>query len=696
MITNTSRFVPADEALILAQFSINCAADPIFWLGESGEFVYVNDAACRCLGYSHSELLHLSLTDIDSQLEPPNWATHWQDLKHRNGLTLESNYRAKSGYLLPVKVTIHHLSFNHKEYICAFVHDIWERKLAQTALSESEERFRCLVEGAADAFFLHTVEGKIIDVNQWACDSLEYTREELLNLSIQDIQAEITDPFRWKDLIPGTPMTLNSMHRRKNGAVFPVEMRLSAVDLAGTRLIVALGRDISERERTREQLRRYAFYDAFTGLPNRMLMLEHLDRMIVRGYPSQFALLCFNLGRFEAVKYGFGHTVAEQFLMMAMQRLKDCLPPNTFMARIESDEFAVLLEDLTELDEVTRLAKYIQKKLTAAIDLGEHEVFTATSIGIVYSSVGYSHAEDFLRAADIAMHRAKVSGTPRYVIFDQEMQSRAIRRLQLDADLRRALQREEFQLHYQPIFSLQDYRIVGVEALLRWHHPQRGMVSPAEFIPVAEETGLIVPIGMWVLRQACYQLVQWHQVRQENAPLFVSVNLSPIQLEQPNLLDQVDRVLRETTLHPTRLKLEITESATVENPARVIEILEQLKSRNIRLSIDDFGTGYSSLSYLHSFPIDMLKVDRSFVAGLEDFTKNMEVTSTIIKLAHGLGMEAIAEGIETPRQLEYLQQLNCEYGQGFLLSRPVTPDAIDDLLTQQYQGIPHPGFQPEG
>jgi PAS domain S-box-containing protein/diguanylate cyclase (GGDEF)-like protein len=695
MIKNTRSDQSIEQTLSLVQFSMDCAKDAIFWLGKDARFFYANSAACRMLGYSRQEFLTMTVHDIDLGLSTEKWEQYWADLKQLRSLTLETQHQAKNGCVFPTEVTAHYLELDGVEYGCAFIHDIAERKLTEFALRESEERFRYLMEGAADAFFLHDLEGRIIDVNQQACITLGYSHQELLNLSIQDIEQDWGSNVLWQELLPGQPITVNSTHQCKDGTTFPVETRLSAIDLAGARLILALARDVSERtrleaerERAREQLRRYAFYDTPTGLPNRTFLLERLGQILHEDNGDQFALVCFSLDRFEPVKYSFGHSVGERLLLAAIQRIVACLPASALIARIESGEFAILLQPLINLNQATHLAEQLQKELTNPFRLNGHEVFTTASIGIVLSSVAYEQPMEFLRAADIAMHRASTGKTIPYVLFNEEMQIEAVRRLELDADLRRALQRNEFQLHYQPIVSLPSQQLVGLEALVRWYHPQRGIVSPGEFMPLAEETELIVPLGLWVLRQACFQFVQWQKQFPLTAPEFISVNLSAIQLRQPELPHQIDQILREAGLHPNCLKLEITESAAMENAERVVQILQQLKARQIRLSIDDFGTGYSSLSYLHSFPVDSLKIDRSFINQIEQQSKNLEIICTTVKLAHGLGMEAIAEGIETEQQLDYLNSLGCEYGQGYLFAKPLNADGITALLERVTQIYP--------
>jgi len=445
-----------------------------------------------------------------------------------------------------------------------------------------------------------------------------------------------------------------------------------------------------DREQAEARLRRVAFYDPLTGLPNRALFLEKLTRRVssdgsaaLPASANLMALLCLDLDRFEVIKYSVGHPVSEQLLVAIAHRLKTCLPTSAIIARFEAGEFTLLLDGLTEAGEAIATAKKVQQALSEPFAINGHELFTTASIGIALNSMEFKQPEDFLRAADTAMHQAKVSGKGRYVVFDTAMQTKALRRLQLDADLRHALDRQEFYLQYQPIVSLTTQQVLGVEALVRWKRSDQCVVSPTEFIPLAEETGFIVPLGNWVLRQACHQVQQWQQQFPRKPSLFMSVNLSVIQLGQSDLLAQIDQILQATNLDARYLKLEITETAVMENAEWMTEVLKALKARSLQLTIDDFGTGYSSLSYLPVFPFDQLKVDRSFVSQLGNKDENTEVVRTITMLAHCLGMKVTAEGIETPEQLAQLRALQCEYGQGYLFSHPLDKAAIEQLLMQE-------------
>ena len=456
---------------------------------------------------------------------------------------------------------------------------------------------------------------------------------------------------------------------------------------------MAVTQDITERKRTEAQLWRYAFYEPLTGLPNRTLFLERLEQKIERvkqGKAGLFAVLLLQVDRFDIVKYSLGHLVADQLMIGTARRLETCVKPTDLIARLGSDEFAILLRDLQDISEATVIADRIHQQLTLPFDLDGREVFSTINIGIALccnenttNTPIYDRPEDFLRAADMAMHHAKQLGKARHAVFNPAMQEQAVARLQLEADLRRAIEHEQFQVYYQPIVSLETGWVTGFEALVRWIHPTKGIVSPIEFIPLAEETGLISLIDRWVLREACAQLSIWQQVFAIKPSLTMSVNLSGVQMEQLGLIERLDQILRETGIDGNGLKLEITESVIMQNAACGTAMLEQLKALGVQLSIDDFGTGYSSLARLHQLPIDTLKIDRSFVSRMGNDGESLEIIRTIIKLAHSLEMDVIAEGVETPQDLSQLRSLQCEYGQGYFFSKPVDSYAAGQLLAKQ-------------
>ena len=444
-----------------------------------------------------------------------------------------------------------------------------------------------------------------------------------------------------------------------------------------------------ERQKAEQQLAYDALYDRLTDLPNRNLLSTHLNLALekYRRDPNRkFAVFFLDLNRFKYVNDSLGHKSGDLLLVGISQRLKTCLRASDILARLGGDEFAILLEDLETLEEASKLAERIQQSLKSPFHLGIHEVFTSVSIGIAFSEPGLNSSEELLRNADIAMYKAKALGTSKYELFDESLHTQVVNRLSLETDFHHSLDRGEFQLHYQPILSLLDGEVIGFEALTRWQHPQRGYVSPAEFIALAEETGTIVPLGWWVLQEVCYQLKEW-QLRFNNPHLTISVNISQKQFSQPCLIDSLAQILQTTGLEPHSLQLEITESLLMQDVKTTMETLNHIKDLGCGLHLDDFGTGYSSLSYLHSLPIDALKIDRSFVRAIDLRGNNSEIVEAIVMMARSLGLKVVAEGIETPGQLAKLQTLQCFYGQGYLFTKPLSSSSLVQWLMTKPEQI---------
>lgn len=449
-----------------------------------------------------------------------------------------------------------------------------------------------------------------------------------------------------------------------------------------TYAIVTL-QDITERKQAEERLRYGAFHDTLTGLPNRAAFMSALETAIyeARHHPdSRFAVFLLDLDSFKLVNDSLGHEQGDHLLKEVSKRLQACLSGRSVLARFGGDEFTILLQDIQDLADATAMADRILLAMAQTFNLGGYEIFLNTSIGIVLNSYGTELAEDFLRNADIAMYRAKAEGKSRYSVFDMVMHDQVVQRLHLETDLRLAIERQELRLHYQPIVSATTNQIVGFEALLRWYHPSRGLIPPAEFIPIAEETGLIIPMGRWILSEACHQMQRWKAQFPESTLQYMSVNLSARELLQPDITDRIRQILTQTQLDPNHLKLEVTESSLITNTEVAGDRLQQLSTTGIKLSLDDFGTGYSSLSYLHRFPVNHLKVDRSFVQDLCDNQESLKITESIVVLAHSLNMKVIAEGVEHPSQLVQLQNMGCEYVQGFLFSPAVPAEQATQML----------------
>ena len=572
-----------------------------------------------------------------------------------------------------------------------------QRQVAEHALGESEQRYRSLFEQSRDAIFMTERGGEILELNQAALDLLGYDHDELIGRHVLSIYADAADRERFRLEIEARSHVrdFEVRLRRRDGEerwclVSAWVRREPNGEVAGYQGII---HDITGRKKVEDQLAHEAFHDTLTQLPNRALFMDRLDRAVARrrrGAEEEVAVLFLDLDRFKIVNDSLGHMVGDELLRQIARLLQAEVRDEDTVARIGGDEFAILLDGVQDAADPTHVAERIQERLRKPFRLQGHDVFTSMSIGITFGGGGGERPEDLLRDADTAMYRAKEMGPARYQIFDEAMHTHAVTLLQLETDLRLALDRREFVVHYQPVMSLEDRQLIGFEALVRWQHPGRGLLQPQAFIPVAEETGLIVPLGEWVLRTAAEQLRVWQERPGTRPDLFMSVNLSARQFRQGDLVALVRDVLEDSGLRGNALRLEITESVVMHNPESIVQMLRRLREMGVGLCIDDFGTGYSSLNYLHEFPIDTLKIDRSFVARMTE-RDDHDVIATIVALARNLGLNAVAEGVETEEQFERLRKLGPTSVQGFLFSTALDERAAGALLEDQVSADPPEG-----
>jgi diguanylate cyclase (GGDEF)-like protein/PAS domain S-box-containing protein len=565
---------------------------------------------------------------------------------------------------------------------------------ARVALRQSEERYALAALAANDGLWDWDLVRDRCDFSpRWrAMLGLEST--PLLPLSREWLDRVHPDdaPRLRADidaLLAGTSPRLESEHRLRHadGNWRWMLVRALALRVGDARPLRIAGSmtDISARKRAEEELRRAAMHDALTGLVNRAYFLESLERAVARVQrrpDKTIALLFLDLDRFKQINDSLGHLVGDRLLTSIARRLHGCVRPGDVLARLGGDEFAVLLDDLKDASDATRIAERMQEVLHAPLLNEKSEVVVTASIGIAFGGADLDGHEELLRDADLAMYRAKASGKARYEVFDTGSRATERARLELENDLRRALERGELRVHYQPIVDAHDGRIVAFEALARWAHPQRGLLNAASFIPLAEESGTISALGRWVLREALTQIAQWQRDYPSDRPLGVSVNLSPREVLQPRLPSNVAEALREANVAPQSLALEITESLFVDTGDATLSTLRELASLGVQLHLDDFGTGYSSLSYLHRFPISAVKIDRYFISRL-DAAECEEIVRSVVELSKRLGMRTIAEGAETDDQGVRLREIGCNLLQGYACARPVPPREAEALLARQ-------------
>ncbi len=671
------------------------SSDAIFLHDPGGNILDVNQKALDLLGYQKEELLSLRIPDLHpaSSFELSQQAV--QKIMEQGIINFEIPFIRKSGNAFIAEVSSSLFEISGRQVIQNIVRDITEKKITEEQMIKSHRTLETIIDSIPYGIAIIDMDQKIVGLNNAALALSGFaSKADLIgnkcNKTLCPADEGKCPIIDLKEEVNRSERTLLT----KDGRKVPILKTVVPVDLEGTPVLLEAFIDITDRKEAEEKIRFLAYYDNLTGLPNNRFSKELLIRSInqIQRNKKMVAVLLIDIDNFKRINDSLGHAVGDQLLQEVGRRLESSVRktdgigrsdtaeiPDT-VARVGGDEFLLFLNEISSVHDVVNVVRRILRDMTRPYILTGNEVFVTASIGIALCPSDGDDADTLIKHADIAMYEAKDIGRNNYQFYSDAMNTNTLEQLAIENDLRKALEREEFQVFYQPKLNIQSSGIVGVEALIRWKHPVRGMVSPAKFIPLAEETGLIIPIGEWVLRTACKQVRAWQKAGL--MPLTVSVNLSGRQFEQRNLLETVVLALNSAGLESRFLELEITESTIMRNPEKAIATINEFKSLGIKISLDDFGTGYSSLNYLRKIPLNTLKIDRSFVMHIPTNPSDVAIVKATISLAHNLGLRVVAEGVETELQRDFLKEHECDAMQGYLFSPPVPPEQIPGLLSK--------------
>lgn len=679
------------------QSIFNNAVEGIFLTTPDGRYLDVNPALAHIYGFDCATDLINHFKDIKRQLYVrPERRDQFIHILERDEKVVgfESQVRRKDGEIIWITENARAVFGDNGEisYYEGTVMDITDRKRTETDLEVQRAYFSQLFANSPQAIVIIDTRRNVLDCNQGFEMLFGYRAVDIIGFGMralivpEELQTECENLRN--AILAGETVQCETSRRHRNGSHIPVSMIGFPVRVGeAINGITYIYQDISERKSFEEQITHQAFHDALTGLPNRTLFGERLERALERSRRRQeifYAVLMIDLNKFKSVNDTMGHPAGDQLLIEVGRRLSFCVRTVDTVARLGGDEFAIILEEFPSKKELLKVARRMHSFLCEPFSLCGNDITPGASIGIVSNMAEYTSAGDVLRDADIAMYRAKQRGKG-MVVFDKRMRQELVESINLESELREVLNNNGLTLHYQPIVAVCDEQLEGFEALVRWEHPLRGMIPPDRFIPLAEETGLIIELGKWVMSEACRTLKQWQETLASARNLTMSVNVSIRQFSKPGLVEHVTEVLQHNDLNPACLKIEITESVLMHDVNRTVAELNRLRTLGVQIAIDDFGTGYSSLSYLRRMPIDHLKIDRSFISGFEETQENNQIVQSIISLARSLGLSVIAEGVENREQLDRLRALNCDKAQGFMFSRPLDGGKAMELIRKYDQ-----------
>ena len=660
-----------------------------FILDRQSDIQMINGEAASLTGYSPKELSSMAFGDIVPADMAPIFSRHHDRLfePRVSSVNFELSLVCRDGDVKEVLVTESRIP--DSEDVILAIWDVSDIKRINDALKLQTASFHQLLSNSPLATIMFDVTGKILCVNSGFTHLFGYVVEDMQEKGFSILFPEVRKRSEQRFLnavLSGKTIQVETKRKHRNETLIPVSATGYPLTVGGKTVGgFFVYTDISARKAYEEELAHQALHDTLTQLPNRALFMERLDYFLMRHHRnpgSRCAIFMIDLDRFKLINDSLGHLSGDALLVRIARRLEKCLRPMDTVARLGGDEFGVILAEYADKQDVAHVAKRILKEVSRPMLIGTNKIYSGASIGIAFVRSDYTRSEDILRDADLAMYRAKSLGKGRFKVFSHTMHDHAVEALTLENDLRQGIPADEFFVVYQPIISFETGTIHGVEALARWNHPSLGVIPPARFIPLAEETGMIIPLGVYLLTAACSDMVTWLNSAPGKAPTRLSVNISSKQFAQPDFVDSVSYILAKTGLSPQYLKIEITETAIMENATDVVDKLEKLRDMGIHLSIDDFGTGYSSMSYLQKFPVNQLKIDLSFVRNMQDNQDNLEIVRAIVHLAHSLRLDVVAEGVETVMQKDLLATMQCDFGQGYLFSRPVSASALHKLILE--------------